>query len=515
VRKVKTTKRAENILIRGVNWIGDAVITLPAIRAIRRAFPGARISLLVRPWVYEIFRRNPYIDEIILYDTGRLKLVKELRKRRFDMAILLQNAFDAALITWLAGIPERIGYKRDMRGPLLTHAVPVEKSTEKRHQVYYYLDLLSSIGIKAEDEQPYLHLLYEEREHARGILKEAFGDDNESPVIGINPGATYGPAKRWPAGRFAELASRIIKEFNARIVIFGDESELSIADEIVQKIKSRTPDSESQILDMSGKTDLRELASLISACDVFVTNDTGPMHIASALLVPTVAIFGSTDHRATAPFGEGHRVITKNLTCSPCLKRECPEGHLRCMTEITVDEVLNAIKDGLPVNRAVFLDRDGTLIEDRHYLNSFDGLRILEGVKEGLAQLRSRGLKLIGITNQSGIARGIVDESFIRESNKYLMSELGMDDFYYCPHHPDEHCPCRKPEPMMILKARLRHRINLRRSFVIGDRESDIMLARQVGAKGILICQDIPSTSAHFVAKSIKEAVEWISKNLL
>jgi heptosyltransferase-2 len=506
---VEKIKRAENILIRGVNWIGDAVITLPAIRSIRRTYPEARIDLLVKPWVYDIFKGNPYIDEIILYDKGRLKLIRELRKRHFDMAILLQNAFDAALITWLAGIPERIGYKRDIRGPLLTHAISVDKSTERRHQVYYYLDLLNSIGIKTEDEQPYLHLLYEEREDARELLKKAFGEDDESPIIGINPGATYGPAKRWPVERFSYLVSRAIEELNARIVIFGSPSEVELANEIINSA-SRIMHHVSRILNMSGKTNLRELASLISACDVFVTNDTGPMHMASALFVPTVAIFGSTDPAITAPFGEGHRVVTKNLPCSPCLKRECPEGHLRCMNEISVDDVLNVLKELLPVNRAVFLDRDGTLIEDRNYLNSFDGLHILPDIKEGLIKLKSKGFKLIGITNQSGIARGIVDESFIKESNKYLMREMGIDDFYYCPHHPNEHCSCRKPEPKLILQARLRHRINLRKSFVIGDRASDIMLAKQVGAKGILISQDIPNTSAHFVAKNITEAVEWV-----
>jgi heptosyltransferase-2 len=508
---VKGTKRAEKILIRGVNWIGDAVITLPAIRAVRKAFPDARISLLVKPWVSSLFKENPYIDEIILYDTGRLKLIKDLRERRFDVAILLQNAFDAALITWLARIPRRIGYRRDFRGPLLTDAISVGRAREKRHQVYYYLDLLEHIGIKAEDAQPYLHLLYEEREKARETLKGAFGDDYKAPIIGINPGATYGPAKRWPAERFAELISRIINELNGRIIIFGSPSEVELANEIVTSA-SRITHHASHILNMAGETDLRELAAFISECDAFVTNDSGPMHMASALFVPTVAIFGSTDPATTSPFGEGHMVVTKNLPCSPCLERECPEGHLRCMDEITVNDVFNALKGLLPVNRAVFLDRDGTLIEDKGYLNSFDRLHILPGVKEALLRLKERGYMLIGVTNQSGIARGMVDESFIKESNEYLMRELGIDDFYYCPHHPDEHCPCRKPEPMLILRARLRHRINLKGSFVIGDKESDAMLARQVGAKGVLLSPNtpIPGTSATFITNHIKEAAEWI-----
>lgn len=508
--KKRRERTIERILIRGVNWIGDSVLTLPAIKAIRKRFSNAHISLLVKPWVSEIFKENGDIDEIILYNKDRLKIVKELRQKGFDMAILLQNAFDAAFIAWLAGIPERIGYNRDLRGPLLTKAIPLDKSILKKHQVYYYLNLLNSIGIDTPEPQPYIHLIDEERERAKGLLNDLFGKEDESPIIGLNPGATYGSSKRWLAERFAELASRIINELKGRVIIFGSPSEIQIANQVFNNT-SRITHRTSRISNMAGKTTLRELIAIISECDVFVTNDSGPMHIASALFIPTVAIFGSTNPLTTSPFGEGHKVITKNLPCSPCLKRECPEGHLRCMTDITVDEVFNAVKDVLPINKAVFLDRDGTLIEDKNYLNSFDELNIIEGVKEGLLRLKSRGFKLIGITNQSGIARGVVDERFVIESNDYLKKELDIDDFYYCPHHPDEHCPCRKPEPLLLLKARLKHRIRIRSSYVIGDKKSDMELAKKTGLKGILITQNPSSeTTASFIAKDMREAVEWI-----
>ena len=525
------------ILIRGVNWIGDAVITTPSVRAIRRAYPDAHISLLVKPWVADIFKENLDINEIILYDEGfmgikgKLRLANKLRRQRFDIAILLQNAFDAALLAWLAKIPERIGYSRGGRGFLLTKAIPINKDIASQHQVYYYLNLLKSIGIETIETQPCIYLTDAERQWARNIL----GANGHSPLhrtpnklskgvlpyaptqflIGINPGATYGSAKRWMPERFAELIFRIINELDGRIIIFGSKSENEIADEILQGLKTQNSKLKTHILNMVGKTNLRELAALTAECNAFITNDSGPMHMASALFVPVVAIFGSTNKASTGPFGEGHKIISKNLPCSPCMKRKCPEGHLKCMIEITADNVFAALQEVLPKEKAVFLDRDGTIIEDKHYLSSFDNLVIFPNAKENLQKLKDAGFKLIGITNQSGIARGIVNEHFVIELNAYLKKELGIDDFYYCPHHPDKRCPCRKPEPMMPLIARLRHRINLKTSYVIGDKELDVQLARKIGATGVLISSPLSpeNTCASFVAKDLAGAVEWILKN--
>ena len=508
---------SKKILIRATNWIGDAVMTVPAVQAIRKSYPEAHISLLAKPWVSEIFQENPDIDETILYEEshdsiiGKFRLASKLRKEKFDKAILLQNAFDAALIARLAGIPERIAYKRDGRGFLLTDAIPVNEEVQAQHQVYYYLDLLKSIGLQAGDPQPYIFLSDDERQWARDFLRPHFAEEN-SPLIGINPGATYGSAKRWPAERFAAVISSIIKELKGRVVVFGSEKETDIAEEILNNLGTPDPKLLSQILNMSGKTSLRELAAMIAECDVFVTNDSGPMHMAAALHVPVAAIFGSTDWKATGPFGEGHKIITKNVPCSPCMKRECPEEHLKCMTEIGADEVFDAVKEIFPANKAVFLDKDGTLIEDKNYLNSFDDLVILKGVKTALQKLKNTGYKLIGVTNQSGIARGIVDETFVLESNSLLQDKLAIDDFFFCPHHPDEKCPCRKPEPVMILNARLRYRISLRQSYVIGDKESDVILAKKSGATGILLSSTplFENTSASYIAKNMSEAVDWI-----
>ena len=515
-------KQSKKILIRGVNWIGDAVLTIPAIKSIRKAFPDAHISLLVKPWVSDIFKESKDVDEVILYGNefkglkGKLRLAKKLRLKKFDSSILLQNAFDAALITWLARIPERIGYITDFRSLLLTKALPVEDDILSQHQVYYYLNIVNSAGIKTAGIQPYLHLTNDERLRAREHLLAL--KDRHQPLIGINPGATFGSSKRWPPERYADVILKIIHELNGRVVIFGSPSETEIAYSIMSLIKAKhqekglqTFNSESFILNMSGKTSLRELAALISQCNALITNDSGPMHMASALLVPIVAIFGSTNKATTGPFGQGHKIISKNVRCAPCMKRECPDLHLKCMTDITSDDVFTGLKEVLPRERAIFLDKDGTLIEDKNYLNSFKDMIIFPEVKESLAKLTKQGFKLIGITNQSGIARKIVDEDFVIKSNTYLKDKLGIDDFYYCPHHPDERCPCRKPGLMFALMARIKHSVNLETSYVIGDKESDILLAHNINATGILLAAHPPeNTLASYIAKDLRDATDWI-----
>ncbi|HBR21330.1 MAG TPA: lipopolysaccharide heptosyltransferase II [Nitrospiraceae bacterium] len=506
-------KTCKNLLVRGVNWIGDAVMTMPALRALRKELLDTKISLLVKPWTAPLFEKNPFIDDIILYEdkynsiSGKFRLSSVLKTKSFCSSILFQNAFDAALIAFLSGIPQRIGYNRDWRGFLLTDSIPFNNDDRKMHHIEYYLNILRQAGIDAEFSLPYIYLSLNERIRARNILKGL-----KRPVIGINPGASYGSTKRWQPEKFAEVSKKAISDLDGSVVIFGGQSETGIAEEITSE--SQISNFKSQILNMAGKTDLRELSSLISECDVFLTNDSGPMHIGYAVRTPMSAIFGSTDHELTGPVGIGNTVIRKNTDCSPCFKRTCDRNKMDCMDAITSDEVFDAIECSIPKNKAVFFDRDGTLCKDAGYLNSFDNLEIFKEVS-GLIQLKDKGYKLIGVSNQSGIARGIVDEEFTREVNNIFIEQYGFDDFYYCPHHPDEHCPCRKPEPEMILKARAQHGIDLKQSYVIGDKELDMLLAKSAGAKGILVLtgQGAESSNADYVAKDLDEAVKWILGN--
>ncbi|MGD0283007.1 MAG: lipopolysaccharide heptosyltransferase II, partial [Dissulfurispiraceae bacterium] len=422
-----------------------------------------------------------------------------LRKKKFAMALLLQNAFDAALIAWLAGIPRRIGYNRDGRGFLLTDAVPFNGADRKIHHTMYYLNLLDSAGIHADFEEPVIHLSIEERMKAREVLSEL-----NRPILGVNPGATFGSAKRWLPERFADVANWFRRDTGGGIVIFGSKSEAAMA----QKIDKQIPEDK---LFLAGKTSLRELAALIAECDILLTNDSGPMHIACALGTPTMAIFGSTDPKLTGPAGEGHTAIKKDFSCSPCFERSCRTKDLRCMYTVTAEEVFFKIKEMLPHKRAVFFDRDGTLCRDAHFLNDWKDFEIFPGIVS-LGELKDRGFLLIGITNQSGISRGLVKESFARDVNAVFTGTYGFDDFYYCPHSPDDYCPCRKPSPGMLVKARLRHKINLSRSFVVGDKDADMLVAKAVGARGILVTTGKQQTSpyADAIAGNLEEAVKVI-----
>ncbi len=515
----------KNLLVRGVNWVGDAVMTLPALKALRKTFKEANISLLVKPWVSPIFENNPDIDEIILYENeyesiiGKVKLSRLLKRKKFCGAILFQNAFDAALITFLARIKERAGYRRDGRGLLLTKPITMDNSDKKEHQIYYYLKLLSKLGFNAKYSDPYIYLTIDERLRARDFLKSI-----KRPILGINPGATYGSAKRWLPERFAEIANWFIKDTGGSVTVFGNKSELDIAQEIEYFFKRMGVNptnplllkgGEGGLLNLSGKTSLRELIALISECDVFVTNDSGPMHIAYAVKTPLVALFGSTDPELTGPpltnSIHNRLAISSEVECSPCFERTCKNNDMRCMYSITTDDVYYSIKKVMPKIPAVFFDRDGTLCKDTGYINSFDSLSIFPETVN-LRLLKDKGFKLIGVTNQSGIARGIVKEDFVKEVNKLFIENYGFDNFYYCPHHPDEHCICRKPEPGMLLRAREEFGIDLKQSYVVGDKESDMILAKAVGAKGILVQtgQVKESQYADVIVSDIKEVVNLI-----
>lgn len=521
---------SENILIRSVNWIGDAVMTIPTIRLIKNTFRDSRISLLVRPQVKAVFDGNPFIDEFILYEDrhrsllGRLNLVSQLRKRQFSKAFLFQNAFDAALITFLARIPERIGYNRDGRGFLLTGPIPFNNDDRKIHHIDYYLNLVryytgkkgsrvqgskgsfDSLNPRIPDSL-YIFLSLEERSSMRGRLKGL-----KRPILGINPGATYGSAKRWLTDRFAEVAEWFIKDTGGSVIITGSAAECSIADEIVKTIDPELRSS-GYVINLSGKTSLRELINLISECDLYLSNDSGPMHVAYAVGTPLVAIFGSTDPKLTGPVGEGAKVIKAEVDCGPCFNRSCDRDRM-CMYGIDSDDVYLALRSFLPTRRAVFFDRDGTICKDVDYLRRWEDLKVFNDI-DSINLLKDKGFLLIGITNQSGIGRGLIEEGFVKKVNRFFIDEYGFHDFFYCPHLPSEHCSCRKPQLGMIHRARVRHNIDLRGSYVIGDKDDDMLLALAAGAKGIFVRtgKEQSSPNAVKIVGNLREAVNFIIRD--
>jgi heptosyltransferase-2 len=317
------------------------VMSLPALEALRAHFPEAEIVVLSKPWVSELFWKHPAATRLIVYDPaadhsgvrGFWKLIQQLKAEHFDAAILFQNAFHAAWMAWLARIPVRIGYDRDGRGSLLTEAVHPPHPAAYGHHAYYYLELLFRAGL-IEKPEPLkeIHLRLERSEETWAAKHiDALGLRGPRFLVGLNPGASFGPAKRWLPERFADLADRLIGALHADVLVFGSREERPLAETIASEME-HTP------IILSGETTLRQLMALLARCSLIVTNDSGPMHLAAALGVPLVAIFGSTLERTTGPVSPRARVVSQHVPCSPCGLRECPID-FRCMTGISVDEV--------------------------------------------------------------------------------------------------------------------------------------------------------------------------------
>ena len=329
----------KKILVRSTNWIGDAIMTTPAVRTIRENFPGAAISMLAQPWMADVFSASPHVDEIIHYEKkgkhkglgGMFRLALFLRQQHFDMTFLLQNAFEAAFIAALAGIPVRAGYRRDGRSLLLTHGVKIRPEIRKKHQVFYYQALLNDLGLTCGSDELFLQLSDADMHFARQFVRNGEG----GKLVGINPGAAFGPAKCWPAERYGEMARQLHEKSGARFVVFGTGADQPTVDTICGF-------GHEFIVGMAGKTTLAQAMALIALCDAFVTNDSGLMHVGAATKTPLVAIFGSTDAVATGPFSEQAVVLQKELHCRPCLKKDCPSD-FKCMLDITVDEVVGAV----------------------------------------------------------------------------------------------------------------------------------------------------------------------------
>jgi heptosyltransferase-2 len=332
------------ILVRATNWVGDAVMSLPALRVIRARFPKAHIAILARPWVAGLYEREPFADSIHLLETARgvrgwtgLRLMaRRLEAERFDSAILLPNSFESALLVWMANIPRRIGYSRDGRGSLLTDPIRVPgRETALIHERFYYLELLRRARLLGD--QPVIDEIRLDgapRARDAGRLRLA-GAGLPGVVVGVSPGAAFGTAKRWLPERFAEAAARVARSAGGGVAVFGSKGEAGLCEGVAEAVRGHGVESRS----FAGSTTLTEFIEMAAACALYLTNDSGAMHISSALGVPTVAVFGATEDRTTGPAGAHSVVVREHVECSPCQLRQCPLDH-RCMTRVGVDRVV-------------------------------------------------------------------------------------------------------------------------------------------------------------------------------
>ncbi|MEQ1763484.1 MAG: lipopolysaccharide heptosyltransferase II [Pyrinomonadaceae bacterium] len=329
------------IVVRGANWIGDAVMTIPALRRLRNIFPDAAISLHTRPWAEGVFRDADFIDEIIPIDgRGSIRSVIDqsriLREKNFDLAVFFPNSFESALVARLAHIPKRLGYSTEQRGFLLTDKLAVPPWKHEVHESKYYLNLvesLSSDGVSADPGYPDLHVSDKRRSNARTDLFEA-GVREGRKVVGIGAGSTNSLAKRWRATNFARVADKLSIEQDADVILLGNENEADVSRSVLDA-------SHEKHIDLTGQTDLATAIAILSVLDLFISNDMGLAHIAAAAGTPTIVIFGPTDENTTRPLGHRVEIIREPVECSPCMLRECPIDH-RCMIRISPERVFES-----------------------------------------------------------------------------------------------------------------------------------------------------------------------------
>ncbi len=315
------------ILVKGTNWLGDAVMSLPTLRSLRLMEPKAHIAVLTKKSLGELYRGATSVDEVLPYD-GAIGAVKAARTGKFDAALILPRSFSSALMMFSARVPRRIGYRGEGRSFMLTDALPRDRALLATHRVHYYHHLLAAFGKTPDVKAPELRVPAEAQSWAREQM-------NGGTWIALNPGATYGVAKQWFPDRFVAVA----KKLGTRVAIIGGPAEAELGASVAKEIPGA--------ISLAGKTTILQLAAVLARTRLLLTNDTGPMHVADAVATPIVAVFGPTDPVTTPPFGKRHTIVRKEMECSPCLKRTCPLKHHNCMKWVTVDEVLAACQGWL------------------------------------------------------------------------------------------------------------------------------------------------------------------------
>ncbi len=362
------------ILVRGVNWLGDAVMTTPALLRLREAHPEAHIALLTHEKLAGLWQQHPAVDSVLTFANGEnvWSVAGRLRAEQFQTALILPNSTRSALEAWLARIQHRVGYDGAGRNWLLTQPIqprPEARPMRKRsvaeikqliqspppaaaaaipasaHHLHHYLHLASALGASAKPLPPLIHVTDAEVAEVR----QRFGlAENSRPWFGLNAGAEYGPAKRWPRERFVAASLELQARTDCRWIIFGGKADTDLAADITAQIQSaagRAPIAPALVLNLAGQTSLRELCAALKACRVLLTNDTGPMHLAAAVGTPVVALFGSTSPELTGPglpSDARHQLLKSDVPCAPCFLRECPID-FRCMHGLSVDQVVAAV----------------------------------------------------------------------------------------------------------------------------------------------------------------------------
>ena len=320
------------IVVKGTNWLGDAIMSLPTIYGLKKMFPEYQLHVLTKSYLSDLYSMFPFISKTLSYNNTS-DAISQLKQSSAESCLILPRSFISAWICYKAGVEKRIGYKSEFRNILLTNSMNRNSNVLRTHRTYYYYNLLNAFATPPNIEKATLNFHPNSLNEANEILKEI--DTSNKPIVGMSPGAMYGDAKQWPPVKFSNLGKKLINEFNCNIIILGSTAEKQMCQSVSDNIGKGA-------FNFAGKTSLTLLAALINRCKVYLTNDSGSMHFADLLNIPIIAIFGSTDPQTTKPFGDNHVIIRHPIECSPCLQRSSPLIHHNCMEMIKYEDVFSA-----------------------------------------------------------------------------------------------------------------------------------------------------------------------------
>jgi heptosyltransferase-2 len=512
------------LLVVAPNWLGDLVMSTSLLASLATAGEGEAppvVHVAVRDRWAPLLAGDPRVDRLLIYERegahagwrGALRLARQWRVGRYDAVFVLPPSLRAAAVARLAGIPRRLGFRGDLRGALLTDALPRPPRCS-RHYIEELALLARAWRGGAEVAPPPPSLAIDVAPAAGSAIPPG------PPVWVVSVGTTYGDAKSWPSAAVAGFVGLAVAEAGARVVLIGDPPARPLA----ERVRAACDDAGSGVpwsaspaaapggCDLVGRTDLPGLVALLRGADLFVGNDSGPMHLAAALGTPTVGIFGSSSPIWTGPRGARATVVAvEGFRCHPCFLRTCPEPRF-CLETITPRRVLAAARSLFPgrepeevgvwkplgvsapqpARPTLFLDRDGVIIHDGDYLRDPRAVALTAGAGAALRKAQTAGFRLIVLTNQSGLGRGYYSRDEFAAVQKRVDALLAADDVYldgvyYCPHAPDADCHCRKPRPGLLQAAARHFAWEPARAWMVGDKLSDVLLARHAGLEALLV----------------------------
>ncbi|MDH4223652.1 MAG: HAD-IIIA family hydrolase [candidate division Zixibacteria bacterium] len=486
-------KRYKILVIR-FSSLGDIILTTPVVEALKEGYKDSEIFFLTKKKYERLFESDVRIDSVIYFQpenedkgiAGFLRLIKRLNREKFDLIVDLHSSLRSFFIRNLVKAQKKLHYNKRLIPRLLMIYL------KKREVISYptinsYLKSLDKIGIKAETGIPRLYSDSEEKLWSKKFLSEMNYRKDEI-LIGIAPGARW-ETKRWDKDKFCFVAKSLSEGLPVKILLLGDENDHNLIEDIKDYL------GEGKAIPAINLP-LNRLKPLIEKCELLISNDSGPMHLASALGVPIIGIFGPTSPGlGYASGGLNDKILWAGVECSPCSlhgSKGCVKDSRLCMDHVKPEEVIEAAKRIINSDRVIFLDRDGTLTIEKDFVSSIEEIEFVPGAKEALRALQELNYRLIIVSNQSGINRGLMTKTQVEKVNDFIMDELEkegikIDGIYYCPHHPDEGCNCRKPGTGLIEKALSKYNLKLKDSWVIGDKLSDVMLGKNIRGKSILV----------------------------